>query len=119
MRKALFVLFGIGILLTLSILSAEARLQYKVVIGKITETTKAEKAVQLKVKANSCKHCHDKKSKKIRAKYGMKLHDALGGGDRKKYKFNKNLWKKDANGKYSPEAIKLLRDAINAAAKKK
>jgi hypothetical protein len=49
----------------------------------------------------------------------MKLHDALGGGDRKKYKFNKILWKKDAQKKYSPKAIKLLRDAIKAAAKKK
>lgn len=119
MRKDLLVLFGIGFLLTMCAINAEARLQYKAVIGQLTETTKAEKAVQLKVKAESCKYCHDKKSKKIRTEYGMKLHDALGGGDRKKYKFDKTLWKRDAHKQYSPMAIKLLRDAINAAAKKK
>jgi len=119
MRKALLVLFGTGFLLTMCNINTEARLQYKVVVGQLTETTKAENSVQIKVKAESCKYCHDKKSKKIRTEYGMKLHDALGGGDRKNYKFDKLLWKKGADGKYSPKAIKLLRDAINAAAKKK
>jgi hypothetical protein len=118
-RRTLFVLFGTGILLTIFTINAESRLQYKVVVGQLTETTKAEKSVQIKVKAESCKYCHDKKSKKIRTEYGMKLHDALGDGVRKNYKFDKLLWKKGANGKYSPQAIKLLRDAINAAAKKK
>ncbi|MBT4863682.1 MAG: hypothetical protein HON53_00990 [Planctomycetaceae bacterium] len=119
MRRALLVLIGTGFLLTICNIMAEARTQYKAVIGQLTETTKAEKAVQMKVKAESCKYCHGKKSKKVRTEYGMKLHDALGGGDRKKYKFDKILWKRNADKTYSPKAIKLLRDAIKAAAKKK
>lgn len=119
MRKSLPVLLCTGFLLTLCAVTANARLQYKFAIDKLDAETEAEKSLQMKVKVDKCNHCHDKKDKKIRTAYGMKLHDALGGGDRKKYKFDKKLWKRGAGGKYSPQAIKLLRDAIKAAATKK
>ena len=119
MRKTLAVLLCTGFLLTICAVTANARLQYKLVINKLDAETEAEKSLQMQVKIEKCNYCHDKKNKKIRTEYGMKLHDALGGGDRKKYKFDKKLWKRGADGKYSPQAIKLLRDAIKAAAKKK
>lgn len=119
MRKVLLVLFCTGCLGTFAAIKGEARSEYKGVILKLTTESKVEVAVKKLVKAESCKACHSKKSKKVRTEYGMKLHDALGGGDRKKYKFAKPFWTKDAKGNYSPKAIKLLRDAINAAAKKK
>lgn len=95
-----------------------ARAQYKTIVDKMDASTDAEKAVQAAVKADKCNHCHVKgKSKKMRTEYGMKLHAALGGGDKEKYKYDKEFWKKGDDGDYSAEAVKMVRDAINAAAK--
>lgn len=118
MRKTLLVLFCTGFLLTIFSIRAEARPQYKAAIGELSAKTKAEIALKKQVKARSCKYCHGPKSKKVRTEYGTKLHDGLGAGDRKKYKYDKTFWKKGADGKFSPKAIQLLRDAIKFAAKK-
>jgi hypothetical protein len=119
MRRTLLVLLCTGCLWSIAAIKGESRSEYKGVILKVPAESKAEMAVLKQVKAQSCKACHGKKSKKVRTEYGMKLHDALGGGDKKKYKFAKPLWKKDDKENYSPKAVKLLRDAVNAAAKKK
>jgi hypothetical protein len=97
---------------------ADGRLQYKSIIRDIKDPTDVEKKVQAAIKKTSCKHCHPGAKKSIRSAYGMKIHDGLGGGDQKKYKFDKKFWTKK-DGAYSPEAIKKLRDAIKFASKPK
>ncbi len=119
MRRVLLILLCTALILSLGEIKSDARPQYKSAIDKLKPRTKTEKDLQVKVKTQKCNHCHNKKSKKIRTKYGLKLHNALGGGNKKKYKFDRALWKKAANGKYSPKAINLLRDAVNAAAQNK
>ncbi|MCA9265022.1 MAG: hypothetical protein KDA60_14280 [Planctomycetales bacterium] len=116
--KKLSVL-SLAFIFTLGLVAAtksEARPQYKAVIDTLETKTDAEKEVQMKVKEEKCVYCHDKKDKKIRNEYGLKLHTALGKGDPEKYEYDKALWKKE-DGKYSDKAIELLRTAINDAAK--
>ena len=101
-------------------IDAMARTQYKTTIDDLQPNNAAERQVKMKVKSDKCNTCHiPMKPKKIRNEFGMKLHDALGGGDKTKYKFDKNNWKKGPGGNIPAKSLKMLRDAIKKAAEKK
>ncbi|REJ64452.1 MAG: hypothetical protein DWQ31_21215 [Planctomycetota bacterium] len=111
--KRIVICGGGVMLLALVVMNAEARPQYKNVVQGLDATTPAETTIQASVVANKCNACHvNKKKKTFRNEYGEALHNALGGGDKDNYTYNKADWKKQG-GAYKPEVIQLLRDAIN------
>lgn len=114
MRNGGLFCFLIAVTIFMANRSVEGRPQYKTTIDTMEAETDAEKALQTEVKANKCNYCHDKadKKKKTRTEYGQKLHDALGGGSKENFKFDKADWKK-GNDAGNKKAIEDLRRAIN------
>jgi len=102
------------------VMQAEARTQYRNVIKKMEPATPAEESLQKHVAENKCASCHVPKTKnKQRTTYGQSLHDALGGGSKDDYSFDKKAWKKDKETKqYPSDLVEKLRKAINDATEK-
>ncbi|MDP7015761.1 MAG: hypothetical protein QGG36_08180 [Pirellulaceae bacterium] len=113
MKKFLLVLLAAAFVAGSFVASVNARPAYKGIVDKMEAKTDAEKAVQKVVKEKKCNACHGKK-KKMRLGVGVDIGKALG----KEFKYVKAVFAKK-DGKYSDEAVELLRVAINKTKEKK